>query len=511
VTATPVSSDRRHDLFFWLTAIAVALPLLVVEHAPFTDLPEHVAAMATMAKLLPGGGGAPYVVAFGSSQYLVYHAVGGVLTRIVGDALLANRILLAAVAIAWPLSLRSLLRAHGRDERVAIFGSMLVWNRALLVGFLPFVASVPIALFALATVVRQLEAATRRRAVILAVLSLTLFYTHVSSFVLFALSACAMIAVRRVNVVATAAPLVPSAIAAALWWRAGSLEGARGRIEVVMHMPIAASLHALPAWTFDIWTSHVDDLCAGVWWTAFGVLLAIGLRRDARLFTWIPFVCTLGVYLVTPVQLGAAGLLNVRLAPLLALFALPGAAVDGVRVTRLATTAAGIVAIVMAVSSGFEMRRLEREQLGDIESVLSHARPGSRLVTLDLEARTGRMVFWPYVFAGSLHRLHGGRVASYSFSELPHWPLHYAPGEAPPAKQVPLAIYAPCTYRYRADGDYYDYVLVQGRTNPFADPTPGPPFTAIAHAGAFTLFGKTGGAADEWTPDRGPCEEEKKR
>jgi len=384
---------------------------------------------------------------------------------------------------------------------------MLVWNRALVVGFLPFVASVPIALWALAAVVRQLEAPTRRRAVILGLLSFALFYTHVSSFVVFGASACAMIAARRKPWAAL--PLAPSALAAAAWWHAGSLEGSSGKIEVVTHLPISASLHAIPMWTFDIWTSHIDDLCAGVWWTSFAVLLAIGLRRDTRLFAWIPFVCALVVFVATPVQLGAAGFLNLRLAPLLALFGLLGIAAERTRVARIATVAAGLSAIVMAGDAAFEMRRLEREQLGDIESVLAHARPGSRLVMLDFEARTGRMVFWPYVFAGSLHRLHGG-IASYSFSELPHWPLHYAPGAAPPPKNVPLAIYAPCTYRYRADGSYYDYVLVQGRTDPFADPTPGPPFTSIAHAGAFTLFAKTGGASDDWTPDRGPCEEEKK-
>jgi hypothetical protein len=497
-----------------VTAIAAALPLLLVRHAPFTDLPEHVAAMETMARLLPGGGGAPYVVAFGSSQYLLYHSAGALLTRIVGDALLANRLLLAAVAIAWPLSLRALLRVLGRDERLAIFGCMLVWNRALVVGFLPFVASVPIALFALAAIVKQLEAPTRRRAIVLAALATALFYTHVSSFVIFGVAAGVMIVARRRHALFAVLPLAPATICALVWWRAGSLEGPGGKIEVVTRMPVTASLHAMPIWTFDIWSSHTDELCAGVWWSAFSVLLAIGLWRETRLgvaslFAWIPFGCALVVYFATPVQLGAAGFLNLRLAPLLALFGLLGIAAERTRISRWATGAAGIAAIVMAADAAYEMRRLEREQLGDIEAVLAHARPGSRLVMLDFEARTTRMVFFPYVFAGSLHRLHGGRVASYSFSELPHWPLHYAPGEAPPPKNVPLAIYVPCTYRYRADGEYYDYVLVQGHFDPFEDPAPGPPFTAIARAGAFTLFAKTGGPSDDWTPDRGPCSEEK--
>jgi hypothetical protein len=89
-----------------------------------------------------------------------------------------------------------------------------------------------------------------------------------------------------------------------------------------------------------------------------------------------------------------------------------------------------------------------------------------------------------------------------------YWPLHYAPGAAPPPKPASLWIYHPCLYRYRGDGEYYDYVLVQGRMDPFADPTPGPPFTAVARSGAFTLFAKTGGTSDDWSPDRGPCDKD---
>ena len=123
-----------------------------IRYLPFTDLPEHVAAIATLARLLPGGGGAPaYAISWSSSQYLLYDLIGAVLTRIIGDAVLANRLLLAAVAIAWPYAARSLLRALDRDERVAILAPATFWVIARSRSeFLPFVASVPVALFSLA-------------------------------------------------------------------------------------------------------------------------------------------------------------------------------------------------------------------------------------------------------------------------------------------------------------------------------------------------------------------------
>ena len=75
----PLAPEGRRDprrlfsLFLGVFAVANALPLFCVKHLPFTDLPEHVAAMATIARLLPGGGGAPYVLELGKSQYLLYH------------------------------------------------------------------------------------------------------------------------------------------------------------------------------------------------------------------------------------------------------------------------------------------------------------------------------------------------------------------------------------------------------------------------------------------------------
>jgi hypothetical protein len=97
-----------------------------------------------------------------------------------------------------------------------------------------------------------------------------------------------------------------------------------------------------------------------------------------------------------------------------------------------------------------------------------------------------------------------GTVASYSFTELAHWPIHYATDAAPPIHR-PLWSYHPCEFRYRSDGQYYDYVLVQGRADPFGDPHPGPEFEPIARAGAFTLFEKTRAEEPSNLPDRDPC------
>jgi hypothetical protein len=297
-------------------------------------------------------------------------------------------------------------------------------------------------------------------------------------------------------------------------------------------MGMAQTVSALPMWTFDIWKSHLDEVAAGLWWGAFAIVVVWGLRRPPEangrwLVPVLPFVVSVLVYLATPHHVGAAGYLNVRLAPLVTLFALATLRPSGDRWGTLPIAMAGAATLLMAGTSTWEMRRVSSERLGDFDALLAKMRPGARVAMLDFQVASPRTQEWPYVFAGSLHRARGGgegdAVASYSFTELPHWPVHYAPGFGPPPS-APFWVYRPCAYRYREDGAYYDYVLVQGDVNPWDDDHPhdvGPRFGAIATSGAFTLYAKgvgasgasgaggagAGGAggADAALPDRGPC------
>jgi hypothetical protein len=89
--------------------------------------------------------------------------------------------------------------------------------------------------------------------------------------------------------------------------------------------------------------------------------------------------------------------------------------------------------------------------------------------------------------------------------------VHYAPGSAPP-DHGPFWAFRPCAYRYREDGAFYDYVLVQGAVDPWdsRQGSLGPRFAPLARSGVFTLYGKVAGAHDESDPsqpDHGPCRE----
>jgi hypothetical protein len=147
---------------------------------------------------------------------------------------------------------------------------------------------------------------------------------------------------------------------------------------------------------------------------------------------------------------------------------------------------------------------------GDFDEILAAMRPGTGVALLNFEKASLRTHHWPYPFAGAYHVARGGTVASFSFAELPHWSVYYAPNRAPPA-HAPFWAFDPCQYRFVEDGAFYDYVLVQGDVARFeAGYGIGPPFKPIARTATFTLYEKTAsglaGLGD--ARDIGPCARE---
>ena len=154
-------------------------------------------------------------------------------------------------------------------------------------------------------------------------------------------------------------------------------------------------------------------------------------------------------------------------------------------------------------NAAWAIRTIATRETAGLDDVLAAMRPGTSVVSLQFDTRLGLSHVDPYPFVASYHRAQGGGIASYSFSELTHWPLQYRPGMAPPSKPG-LWIYHPCTYRNGVDGPAYDYVLVGGAVEPFRDEPGGPAWRELRRAGSFTLYARQEGLG--WTaPDLGPC------
>lgn len=528
-------------ILFALAAISAA-PIFVPAYLPFTDLPEHAAVMSAIAHWNDPAYAitSQYTLVFGKSQYLLYHVVGAAVTFVVGDADLANRILLGVIAVAWPFSFRAMLRAFGRAEYLAIFAPMVFWNRALQVGFLPYLASIPILLWGIALVVEHAgRAKNLRQTVLLATVSVVLFYVHVSAYVLFVASATLLTVraelVRGSNMLALTQRcgrslgwIVPSVIAAGYWWTAGkiTLQGeSLSQGGAIGSMGLTRAFHAFPLWTHDVFRSHVDEWCAAVFWASF-IVLVLGpsassadptvdpaAPRMVRVATrispaLIPLACVAALYFLTPFRVGAGVMLNVRLAPILSLFVVAALRAPSLeyRWAKPALFAVCLATVVMAANAAREMLAMNREEMGDVRALFEKTKPGKRLIIVNLEFDSPHTHFPPWVHAGAYYRVDHGGIAAFSFSELLHWPLHYRAEARPPAKPFPFWEFDPCSFRNRTDGAYYDYLLLRGRADIFQDDPPGPKWKLLGQDKSFRLYEKTSAMNDDWPfADEGPC------
>lgn len=485
----------------WFVTAVVAAPFFLPGWLPLTDLPEHAAAMTSIARL-----GEPayridehYRIAWTTSQYLLLHFAGAGLVKLLGSAEIACRILLVGLATAWVQTSRYLLRVFGADERLAVMSALLFWNRALIVGFLPYVASLPLLFYTLALFVDR--ASWKERLPQLAGMAIVVFYTHASAFTLLAaISAALVVRTGLLEAVRRLVWLGPAAVLAAIWML-------RAPHDAVGTMAPLRAVKLIALYAHDIWPNHVDDWIGASFWILFLVLLVLnGRERRASFVRFMPFVAAFVMYLVTPFRVGTGVLLNVRLAPILACFALLALRrIEGVRGT-LPILVAAALSVVQCVDNVMQFRRLQTDVVG-VRELLAELPRGSRLITLNFSGFDPYAAhFTPWLHVGSHHRAMNGGVASFSFSELPHWSIQYRQESEPPRQAELSWGMRPCLYRNDRDGPYFDFVLTRGALNPFKDEPPGPRWKVRGRTAKYTLYEKDRSSPPVPGEDRGPCE-----
>ena len=500
-------TEEDHPLWTWLLracALATVVPLWSADHLPFTDLPQHAAAIGTLRHWWdPAWRSQEYfTLALGQTQYLLYYLAGAALAFVVGTAERANLVLLSAIALAFPYSLRALLRALRADTRLALFGCTLFWSQALLIGFFNYLAAMPLLLWALALALRQAEAPARRTLWTLAAAAAALFYLHLSAFVFFApAAALASVGLPRL------APLrewprrllwaAPVAALAAIWLLNSpvahpQMVGWLQPMTVYWEAP-GTSLRNVTDALLDIWRGPEDEWCLLALLAAIA-LLAWPQRREPEehpwrrglVASWLAWAALL--YLAFPISIGWMWQLNERYALIFAL--LIPALLRPARGLRgsLPLLLVAVTALSAAGNAFANIRAFERE-VGPFDEVLARARPGRRLIGMIFEQNSRYAKFSAFLHFQAYYRARMGGVASFSFAELPQSPLRYRPGSAPPPHPAGWEWHANA-YRNDVDGYYYDYVLVHGMIDPFARPQAGPSFRLLGREGRWALYEK---------------------
>lgn len=473
-------ASSRVPWWAWLLVpgVVVVAPLWSARYLPFADLPEHAAVSAALAHWNDPAWriGEYYTFAPLSTPYWLYDFVGAALARLLGDAITAHVVLLTLVGLALPFSTGAFLAALGRDRRLGALAAALFWNRALQYGLAPFMASIPVLLYGLAWYLALLRRRSTARGAPAGLLlracaaAATLPLLHVTTFVVYWLVAAGYAALwwrrcARPGAFRRAAPLLPLLSAGIVV--AYSLGAARtgGFGSEMRFLSARTTLASIPEWSFNVWRRRDEKVFAVVYWIGYLGIFVSGFRRRTRwLFvrTW-PLLVAAVVFAVVPFQIGAGMMLNIRVGPLLWVMLLPLLRLRATTLARASVAAALLGTLGQALVARAVVRASQGD-LGDFRRIVEAVPTGSRILYLPFDRRTPQAHFFPWMHVAAAIRAEKGGLSQFSFTVLPHWPLHDRVSPGKPG----FWDRSPCWFEADTDGAFYDVLLVRGAFDPFA-------------------------------------------
>jgi hypothetical protein len=463
------------SLPYLAVALMATAPAWIVKYPPIQDVPFHLATIRVVHNLHDPAFAFDhdFVLTLGRTQYVIYYLVASALAYLVG-VVNANIALMCVYLGGTPLALRALLRALHKDPRLCILVVPLLTNAMFLFGLLPFLLGIPLMFWALAISIRHFEHPSPRSGILLAILAVALFYSHVFPFGIFGLGFAAVFPwTRPRRWIVAGAPTVPALLLLARWTlftEAGQLS--RGALSPGPGDGVAPLNHAIPGayqWLTDVWQDTSDEaiLIALVMCAMLLVGLAQGdpdrSRPRARAYALVPIACVV-FYFTLGEGHGYIWLISQRF-PILCMM-------TGIPLLRMpiglrgwaGTALAVSIAAASTVNTCKHFIRFQIEEVGDIDGAIEHMEPRKHVAALIYD-RGSQVTNWaPFLHFGSYYQLQKGGVVQFSYAGYAHWPFDYKKGRFPPPgeparrrwewtpEQVTISELMP----------YYDYVLTRG-------------------------------------------------
>ncbi len=481
----------------WLLVLAACVwPLWASGLLPFMDLPQHLATVRVLHSYNdPAYGVSHYfAIELGRTQYLAWYFLVDWLTYLM-PLETAARVVFSLYAVGLPLSIAALLRAHGRDPRVALLAAPFVFNPFLFMGFANYVTALPLVFWALALLQELLDAFSWRGLVLLILVSTLLFYDHALAFVLYG-------ALAGVTVLLGARGwhprhwwrqtlhLAPVGVALA-WWLSQSLilagaeewhKGLGGRNVApvdIRFKPLLERFTSFPEFLLDAYPDDADEKILAAWLILVALVWVIGhdtlhrrtLSMRETLRAHVPealFAAAFFIYLASPISYKWIWPISDRLAPAVALLALPAFAR---RSTPLRAMTLVIPATILALTmSGLHAKRARdfTVEAGPIHEVLAHADHGKRLMSLIYQPQSAVMKWPAFLHFGQYYTVERGGMANFSFANCPQSPVLF-PDEGGPPKVPPRFEWTPDVFTMAEQGYWYDYFLIRD-ANPARNP-----------------------------------------
>jgi hypothetical protein len=455
-----------------VAAVIATAPAWIVRHPPLQDLPTHLAILRVIHSYSDPAFGLQQEFALNllHTNYLLYYLIGSTLAYVVG-VVYANAALISLYLAGTILALRELLKALGKDERLALFAMPLLVNVMFLMGFLPFLLGIPICLLTFVAAIRHIEEPTRPTAVALGCLSFVLFLMHLFPFAIFGIGFIAMFPwTRPRSWLKTGLPVVPSLGLVAAWVL--SAETARKSLDTFKSeapKPYDQSLRDIGRWTFDVFTDTSDEFFFIA--LAFVAVLAFALsqgdrdgsKKISRRYAFVPLVCSF-LYFTTSENLGDVWLFAQRF-PILALF-------TGIPLLRMPTGIRGAIttALALVVGTGSIANvcthyvDFERREVGEIDEAIDQIPPAKKVAGLIYDKGSQIVNFAPFLHFVSYYQAAKGGVVQFSNANISYSPYHFRPDRLPPQGQ-PARLrweWTPEMVRMPELYPYYDYVLTRG-------------------------------------------------
>jgi hypothetical protein len=496
-----------------LAAAWAVWPVWTVERIPIQDLPQHLAAIRVIHDLH-----APelhfdrfFTLALHRTQYLSYYLTVHLLAYVVGVAL-ANKLFISAALVGTLFAARTLLLDLGRDPRAALFLAPLLWNVHLIMGFVNFVAAIPLAFVLLSLAVRLRLDWTRRRAVLLGAVALVLFYMHVVPFGLAAVAAVACsLGESAKSSLRRLLPFAPVALAVGYWFRSSpagaSVTRAAGSTSSAGTLGNPAALLAeMPTWLVNVVKGPTEGrvLLGLIVLVVTSLVLAApregehaapdsrellkaSLARRVALLSPVCFVA----YFVTPAGHDWIWPIAGRFPLLAAVFfvvAMPTPRRLAGALLPLAAAGLGMWASAHVVHA---FRQASKYELAGLTEALGAIPPGERVAGLIFEPGSRFVHYNPYLHAVAYYQAERGGAVMFSFVDFPASPFKFREENRPP-RVPPRWEWLASSVRPEPDLAWYGWVLARGGPGSIGQ---SPSHRLIHESGSWRVFQRVSGTS----------------
>ena len=396
VARDAASNTAAAERWFWpVFGVLVALsliPLWIGKYLPMCDYPNHLAMARVYHDLHDPA--SPfhrwYVFRPGFTPYLTFFWFIHLCSYVTSFDV-AGRLFLTLYAAGIPLSVLALVRAFDRSRWLALFSFPLVFTLMFHLGFVNYLAAIPLAIVSVAAYAARLQGGLpgRRWDAVLVALPLLTLSSHFHAWGAFGavMAICWFVFPgRRIR---SALLVAPSLLLFAVWLRSLSTHGTSGFQTYMNFSPWQQHVEEFERLLTNVYKDRIDRFVAhtflGVWiWASVAALVHARREHDRwRVATVViaSFVLATVAYLFSPFEIKqgpTVGHLWVypRFAVFVPVFLLLVAPLRPGRMPRAAcaTLACLVIAHIAHVSWVFQRFG---DEVGDLKRVAKHIEPGT--------------------------------------------------------------------------------------------------------------------------------------